>query len=83
MFVLGAGGQGFNGGDIAFQLLMFLLLMFLLRKYAFGPLMGVMKQREEHIANEIEQAEKHHQEAKKLAEEQRELMKNRAKKRKR
>jgi F-type H+-transporting ATPase subunit b len=77
MFVLGAGAahSGFNGGDILFQLVMFLVLLLLLRKYAFGPLMGVMKQREEHIANEIEQAEKHHQEAKKLAEEQRELMK--------
>jgi F-type H+-transporting ATPase subunit b len=77
MFVLGAaaGHDGINLGDILFQLIMFLVLLALLRKYAFGPLMGVMKQREEHIANEIEQAEKHHQEAKKLAEEQRALMK--------
>lgn len=77
MFVLGAVAEhsGLNSGDIIFQLLMFLILLALLRKYAFGPLMGIMKQREEHIANEIEQAEKHHQEAKKLAEEQRALMK--------
>jgi F-type H+-transporting ATPase subunit b len=74
-FALGAAGHGFNGGDMLFQLIMFLLLMLLLRKYAFGPLMGVMKQREEHIANEIEQAEKHRKEAEKLLEEQRELMK--------
>ena len=77
MFVLGAAAEhsGINGGDILFQLVMFLVLLALLRKYAFGPLMGIMKQREEHIANEIGQAEKHHQEAKKLAEEQRELIK--------
>jgi F-type H+-transporting ATPase subunit b len=77
MFLLGAAEHhtGINSGDIIFQLLMFLILLALLRKFAFGPLMGIMKQREEHIANEIEQAEKHHQEAKKLAEEQRALMK--------
>jgi len=77
MFLLGAVEQhaGINSGDIIFQLLMFVILLALLRKYAFGPLMGIMKQREEHIANEIEQAEKHHQEAKKLAEEQRALLK--------
>ncbi|ANB61968.1 ATP synthase F0, B subunit [Anoxybacillus amylolyticus] len=76
-FLLGAAEHhtGINSGDIIFQLLMFVILLALLRKYAFGPLMGIMKQREEHIANEIEQAEKHHQEAKKLAEEQRALLK--------
>jgi F-type H+-transporting ATPase subunit b len=73
MFVLGSGG-GFNGGDILFQLVMFIILLALLRKFAFGPLMGIMKQREEHIASEIEQAEKHHAEAKKLAEEQRQFV---------
>lgn len=64
-----------NLGDIIFQLLVFIVLLALLRKYAFGPLMGIMKQREEHIANEIGAAEKNHQEAKKLAEEQREFLK--------
>ena len=36
---------------------MFLILLALLKKFAFGPLMGIMKQREEHVANEIEEAE--------------------------
>ncbi|MDQ0162609.1 F0F1 ATP synthase subunit B [Aeribacillus alveayuensis] len=72
---LGAAGGPFNGGDILFQLIMMLILLALLRKYAFGPLMGVMKQREEHIANEIRSAEEKHEEAKKLIQEQRELLK--------
>jgi len=72
---LGAGGSAFNGGDILYQLIMFLILLALLRKFAFGPLMGIMKQREEHIANEIRSAEEKHEEVKKLAEEQRELLK--------
>ena len=52
MFVLGAAG--INGGDILFQLVMFLILLALLQKFAFGPVMGIMKKREEHIAGEID-----------------------------
>jgi F-type H+-transporting ATPase subunit b len=51
-------GVSVNTGDIVFQLLAFLVLLILLRKYAFGPLMGIMKKREEHIGNEIDAAEK-------------------------
>jgi F-type H+-transporting ATPase subunit b len=71
-FVLGAA---FNGGDIVFQLFMFIILLALLKKYAWGPLMGIMKQREEHIANEIQAAEQSRVEANKLLEEQRSLLK--------
>ena len=65
----------FNGGDIVFQLVMFIILLALLKKFAWGPLMGIMKQREEHIADEINAAEKSRLEAKKLLEEQRESFK--------
>ncbi|QOR66510.1 F0F1 ATP synthase subunit B [Cytobacillus suaedae] len=78
IFVLGAaaGGDSYlNTGDIIFQLVIFLILLALLRKFAWGPIMGIMKQREEHIANEIKTAEQNHAEAKKLAAEQREMMK--------
>lgn len=68
-------GVSFNGGDILFQLVMFLILLALLAKFAWGPLMGVMKQREEHIANEIDAAEQSRIETKKLLEEQRTLLK--------
>lgn len=73
--VLGAAGGGFNGGDIIFQLVMFIILLALLKKFAWGPLMGIMKQREDHIANEINSAEESRVEAKKLLEEQRSLLK--------
>lgn len=72
--VVGAG-LSLNTGDIVFQLVIFLILLALLRKYALGPVMGIMKQREEHIASEINASEAKHAEAKKLAEEQRELLK--------
>lgn len=74
-FALGAATDGLNTGDILFQLVMFLILMALLKKFAWGPLMGIMKQREDHIASEINSAEESRQEAKKLLEEQRSLLK--------
>jgi len=76
-FVLGAAAEhsGLNGGDIIFQLVMFLVLLALLKKFAWGPLMGIMQQREQHIAGEIEAAEKSRAEAHKLLEEQREMLK--------
>jgi F-type H+-transporting ATPase subunit b len=76
--VLGAAAEHaskINTGDILFQLVMFLVLMALLKKFAWGPLMGIMKEREAHVAGEITAAENSRQEAKKLLEEQRNLLK--------
>jgi F-type H+-transporting ATPase subunit b len=73
--VLGAAETThFNGGDIIFQLIMFLILLALLKKFAWKPLMGIMKQREDHIASEINSAEASRLEAKKLLEEQRAVL---------
>ncbi|MGN7399342.1 F0F1 ATP synthase subunit B [Cytobacillus praedii] len=72
--VLGAS-TGFNSGDMIYQLIAFIILLLLLKKFAWGPLMGIMKEREEHIASEIESAEQSRTEAKKLLEEQRNLLK--------
>lgn len=73
--VLGSAGGGFNSGDILFQLITFIILLALLKKFAWGPLMGIMKQREEHIAGEINAAEQSRVEAMQLLEEQRTLLK--------
>lgn len=73
--VLGAAETvHFNGGDVLFQLIMFLILLALLKKFAWKPLMGIMQKREEHIANEINTAEASRLEAKKLLEEQRTIL---------
>ncbi|MBB6447180.1 F0F1 ATP synthase subunit B [Bacillus benzoevorans] len=77
-FVLGsaeAAHKAINAGDAVFQLVMFLILLALLKKFAWGPLMGIMKQREDHIANEINEAENNRVEAQKLLDEQRNLLK--------
>ncbi|MDN7226516.1 F0F1 ATP synthase subunit B [Planococcus liqunii] len=73
--VLGATGEFLNIGDILATLVIFILLMLLLKKFAWGPLMGVMQQREDLIASEIETAENSRQESHKLLEEQRSLLK--------
>lgn len=76
--VLGTAAEGvthINYGDMFFQLIVFIVLLALLKKFAWGPLMGILKQREEHIANEINAAEESRLEAKKVLEEQRNLLK--------
>lgn len=69
-FVLGAGG-GFNTGDIFFQLIMFIILLALLKKFAWAPLMGIMQERADLISSEIEAAEKSRTEANQLLEQTR------------
>ena len=67
-------GAAIPFGTIAYTLFIFLLLLVMLRKFAY-PLMGIMKEREEHVTNEIDAAERSNAEAKKLVEEQREMLK--------
>ena len=81
--LLSANGGGFlsalnnrlNLGDIIVTVIFFSILMLLLKKFAWGPLMGVMNQRAELIATEIEAAETSRLESQKLLEEQRALLK--------
>ncbi|WP_203248456.1 F0F1 ATP synthase subunit B [Sporosarcina beigongshangi] len=67
--------NGLNLGDIIVTVAFFTILMLLLKKFAWGPLMGIMDQRAQLISNEIEAAEKSRLESQKLLEEQRELLK--------
>ncbi|WP_163580481.1 F0F1 ATP synthase subunit B [Gracilibacillus saliphilus] len=74
--VIQAGGiGGLQGGDMAFAIVSFLALLALLKKFAWGPLMNKMEERENHIANEIDTAEKNRAEAEKAAREANEQLK--------
>src|SRR5690625_2126962 len=44
-------------------LFFFILLLYLLKKFAWGPLMSIMQEREEYVAKEIDEAEKSRKEA--------------------
>ena len=74
MFLQNLNGN-LNLGDIIVTLTFFTILMLLLKKFAWGPLMGVMDARAEAIANEIETAEKSRIESQRILEEQRDLLK--------
>ncbi|HLS65780.1 MAG TPA: F0F1 ATP synthase subunit B [Pseudogracilibacillus sp.] len=51
------------------MLFFFILLVYLVGKFAWGPVVNMMQKREEYIANEIEEAEKNRQEAEKASKE--------------
>lgn len=57
-------------GTALYQLVVFIVLFLLLRKYALGPLVGVMEARQRKIQSDIAAAEKNRDEALKLIEEQ-------------
>jgi F-type H+-transporting ATPase subunit b len=66
---------GFHVGDMLTQLFFFLLLLFLVGKFAWGPVMNMMKKREDYVASEIEAAETSRQQAEKAAKEATEQLK--------
>nr|WP_285844983.1 F0F1 ATP synthase subunit B [Oceanobacillus profundus] len=64
---IGASVGGLRVGDMLVQLFFFLVLLALLKKFAWGPLMNKMQEREEYVAGEIEAAEKSRLEAEKAS----------------
>lgn len=57
------GLGGLNIPDMAAALFFFLVLLALLKKFAWGPLLNIMEEREEFVANEMDEAEKSRKEA--------------------
>lgn len=60
---------GLHVGDMLVQLVFFIILLVLVKKYAWGPVMGMMQKREEYVANEIEIAEQNRAEAERASKE--------------
>lgn len=60
---------GLHVGDMLVQLFFFILLLILVKKYAWGPIMDMMHKREEYVANEIEIAEQNRAEAERASKE--------------
>lgn len=63
LLVMGASIGGLRIGDMLVQLVVFLILLALLRKFAWGPLMNMMEKRENFVASEIKSAEQSRLEA--------------------
>ena len=68
LFVLGAAG-GVEWGTVIVQVLTFIVLLALLKKFAWGPLKDVMDKRERDINRDIDDAEQAKLNAQKLEEE--------------
>lgn len=66
---------GFHVLDMLVMLFFFIVLVALVKKFAWGPVMDMMKQREDYVANEIESAEKSRAEAEKASKEALEQLK--------
>nr|WP_067728528.1 F0F1 ATP synthase subunit B [Oceanobacillus damuensis] len=66
---IGATVGGLRVGDMITQLFFFLLLLYFVKKFAWGPLMNKMQEREEYVAGEIESAEQSRLEAEKASKE--------------
>ncbi|WP_280770517.1 F0F1 ATP synthase subunit B [Salipaludibacillus daqingensis] len=57
-----------------YQIAAFGVLLWLLKKFAFGPIMDMMEKREQHVADQIASAEKNRKDAEKYLAEQREAI---------
>ncbi|WP_114571818.1 F0F1 ATP synthase subunit B [Exiguobacterium flavidum] len=66
----GAEGNHLLIGNMIVTIVVFLLLLVLLKKFAWGPLINMMKAREEHVASEINAAEKSRKDAEVYVEQQ-------------
>ncbi|EKU47163.1 F0F1 ATP synthase subunit B [Staphylococcus massiliensis] len=75
LFVLGAAQGGVPFGTALVTLITFIILLLLLKKYAWGPLKSVMDERERSINKDIDDAEQAKINAQKLEEENKETLK--------
>ncbi len=73
----GAGGGGLfaiNPGLIIWTWVIFLILLFVLRKWAWGPILGALETREKRIQDVLDGAAREREEAAQLLQEQRQLL---------
>lgn len=74
VLVLGVAGGGVEWGTVLFTLITFIILLALLKKFAWGPLKSIMDERENAINKDIDDAHEAKVNAKKLEEENRNLL---------
>lgn len=61
-------------GTMLFQVVVFLVLLWIVKKFAIGPAMGVLEKRQQQIENQISTAEKNRAEAETLLKEQKQAL---------
>jgi F-type H+-transporting ATPase subunit b len=65
-----------NPGLLIWTIITFLALLFVLRMFAWKPLLEALRKREEHVRNSIERAEQAKQDAERILEENRKQLAN-------
>ncbi|WP_288573111.1 F0F1 ATP synthase subunit B [uncultured Weissella sp.] len=65
--VLAGASEGLALGNMLFVLVAFLVLMLLLKKYAWGPVVKMMEKRAEKVAHDLDTAEEARQQAEEMA----------------
>ena len=73
-FLLGAAEEGFAWGDFLFYLVLFIILMALIKKFAWGPVTEMMEKRATKIATDIDAAEESRKKAEDLAQKREEAL---------
>ncbi|KRN34399.1 F0F1 ATP synthase subunit B [Liquorilactobacillus mali] len=74
-FILGAVATSVKWGDMLFYLVLFIVLIALLKHFAWGPVNEMMDKRANKIANDIDSAEDARQKAEDLAEKRQSALK--------
>lgn len=72
--MLDFGAVSLNWGDMLTQVIVFLVLLLVVRKFAMGPIVAVMEKRRQHVENEIATAERGRKDAESLLAEQRRVL---------
>jgi len=72
--VLEFGTVTLEWGTLAFQVIIFLLLLIVVSKYATGPIAKVLEKRRLHVENELATAERNRKESENLLAEQRRML---------
>ncbi|GEC91621.1 MULTISPECIES: F0F1 ATP synthase subunit B [Brevibacillus] len=68
------GAVSLEWGTLLLQVIIFVLLLIVVSKYATGPIANVLEKRRAHVENELATAERNHKESEKLLAEQRRLL---------
>ncbi|CAI9001123.1 MULTISPECIES: F0F1 ATP synthase subunit B [Brevibacillus] len=68
------GAVSLEWGTLLLQVIIFILLLIVVSKYATGPIASVLEKRRAHVENELATAERNHKESEKLLAEQRRLL---------
>lgn len=69
-------GMSLEIGDMLYYLVLFAILMLLVAKFAWGPVMDMMEKRRQKISDDLDNAEKSRTEAAQMAQEREEALKN-------